>query len=159
MTARRVSVVLPTCERPASLRRALNSIRSVEGDDLQFEVIIADNGPSEETRRIATEFGAKYLVVDEKGPSPARNAAMFTATGDYIAFLDDDDAWLPTHIRPHLKLFEAACLAQWCGEDGSGLAFLDLAPVDVYALAKFIRHASRSTQRIPTDAILRPPAT
>src|SRR5436305_13700973 len=59
---------------------------------------------------------------------------------------------------PHLKLFESACIAQWSGEDGTGLAFEGLSAVDTYALAKFIRHASRITQRLPTEAILRPPA-
>ena len=106
MSARRVSVIVPTCDRPKSLRRALESIRKLEGADLSFEILIADNGSCKETRTIADEFGAVYLHVERKGPSEARNAAMFVATGDYLAFLDDDDAWLEGHIRPHLQLFE-----------------------------------------------------
>src|SRR5262249_39031092 len=38
--------------------------------------------------------------------SEARNAGMFAATGEFIAFLDDDDAWLPGHLVPHLKMLD-----------------------------------------------------
>lgn len=107
MTARRVSVVVPTCNRPGPLRRALASIRALEGRDIQLQIIVADNGACPETRTAAAEFGARYLTVEQKGPSAARNAAMFAANGDYIAFLDDDDAWTEGHLRQHLDLFEA----------------------------------------------------
>lgn len=106
MNARRVSVVVPTCDRPKSLRRALESIRALDGPDLAFEILVADNGKCNETRKVADQFGAVYLTVARKGPSEARNAAMSAATGDYIAFLDDDDVFLEGHIRPHLQLFE-----------------------------------------------------
>ncbi len=107
MSARRVSVVVPTCNRPGPLRRALASIRVVEGPDVRIEILVADNGKCPETKTAAAEYGAKYLTVEKKGPSAARNAAMFAATGDYIAFLDDDDAWTDKHLRKHLDLFEA----------------------------------------------------
>lgn len=107
MTARRVSVVVPTCDRPGPLRRALASIRALEGRDIQLEIIVADNGACPDTRTAAAEFRARYLTVEQKGPSAARNGAMSAATGDYIAFLDDDDAWTGGHLRQHLDLFEA----------------------------------------------------
>jgi hypothetical protein len=59
---------------------------------------------------------------------------------------------------PHVPHFEAACVARWHTAEGSGLQFESLRAVDTYALARFIRHASRPTSRLPTDAILRPPA-
>ncbi len=106
MSAHRVSVVVPTCDRTPQLRRALESIRAIEAPDVRFQIIVADNGACPQAKTAAAEFGAIYVKVDQKGPSAARNAAMFEANGDYIAFLDDDDAWQPGHIRPHLKLFE-----------------------------------------------------
>jgi len=60
---------------------------------------------------------------------------------------------------PHLELFDVRCVSRWHDASGTGLAFEALRPIDTYMLAKFIRHASRSTQRIPTDAIPRRPAT
>jgi glycosyltransferase involved in cell wall biosynthesis len=101
-----VSVVVPTCNRAKKLRKALTSIRAVEGPDLSFEIIIGDNGDCPETPALAAAFGAIHVRSDVPGASASRNAAMALATGDYIAFLDDDDAWLPAHIRPHLALLE-----------------------------------------------------
>ena len=60
---------------------------------------------------------------------------------------------------PHLGPIEVVCSSQWHCQDGSGLRFEDLHPITMHALARFIRHASRSTKPFPTDAVLRPPAT
>lgn len=95
---------MPTCNRAEKLRRALASIRAVEGPDLSFEIIVGDNGDCPETPAVASEYGALHTRATTKGASASRNAAMALATGDYIAFLDDDDAWLAGHIRPHLAL-------------------------------------------------------
>lgn len=105
-SARRVSVVVPTCNRADKLRRALASIRAVEGADLSFEIIIGDNGACPETPVVAAEFGALHTRATVRGASASRNAALALATGDYIAFLDDDDAWLDGHIRPHLAMLD-----------------------------------------------------
>src|ERR1700754_952847 len=106
MAVRRVSVVVPTCNRTASLRKALASIRAVETPELELEILVADNGASPDTKTVADEFKAVYLKVEPKGPSEARNAGMFAATGEFIAFLDDDDVWLPGHLVPHLKMLD-----------------------------------------------------
>jgi glycosyltransferase involved in cell wall biosynthesis len=100
-------VVVPTCDRTSSLRKALASIRAVETPELQFEIIVADNGIGADTKKVADDFKAVYLKVEPKGPSEARNAAMLAATGEFIAFLDDDDAWLPGHIAPHIAMLDA----------------------------------------------------
>jgi glycosyltransferase involved in cell wall biosynthesis len=108
MTApRRVSVVVPTRDRQALLRVALASIRALEAADVSFEILVGDNGLSDETKRIAEEFGAKYLPVTEHGAGAARNAGLRAATGDYLAFLDDDDAWMIGHLRPQLDMLDA----------------------------------------------------
>lgn len=97
---------MPTCNRSEQLGRALASIRAVEGPDLCFEIFVGDNGACPDTPRIAAEYGAIHVRATVKGASGSRNAAMALATGDYIAFLDDDDAWLPGHVRPHLALLD-----------------------------------------------------
>jgi len=104
---RRVSVVVPTCDRPVMLEAALASIRALEADDLAFEILVGDNGKSEITRAVAERYGAIYMPVDERGASAARNAGLRAATSPIIAFLDDDDVWLPGHIRPHLAALDA----------------------------------------------------
>jgi glycosyltransferase involved in cell wall biosynthesis len=105
-TARRVSVIVPTRNRPEQLRRALQSVRALEAADVTFEIIVGDNGDCSETPRVAAAFGALHTRTAILGASAARNAALALATGDFIAFLDDDDAWLPGHIRPHLDLLD-----------------------------------------------------
>jgi glycosyltransferase involved in cell wall biosynthesis len=106
-TQRKVSVIVPTCDRPALLRGALASIRALEGPDLIFEILVGDNGVAPETPAIAEEFGAIYLKASTRGPSAARNVCLRAATGDYFAFLDDDDVWLPGHLRPHMALLDS----------------------------------------------------
>jgi glycosyltransferase involved in cell wall biosynthesis len=103
----KVSVVVPTCDRPALLRQALASIRALEGADLTFEILVGDNGSGSETRAVVEEFGAVYLKATTRGPSAARNVGLRAATGDYIAFLDDDDVWLPKNVRPHIACLES----------------------------------------------------
>lgn len=109
MTAapRRISVVVPTCNRPALLREALASIRALEGPEYAFEILVGDNGIEPETRAAADEFGAVYIKVDRTGAGAARNAGLHAATGDYLAFLDDDDVWLPTHLKRHFEILDA----------------------------------------------------
>jgi len=106
---RRISVVVPTFDRLAMLREALASIRDVESSGVQaeFEIVVGDNGLKEETRRLCLEYGAVYVPAHGRGASYARNAAMGAASGDFIAFLDDDDVWLRGHIEPHLAYLDA----------------------------------------------------
>jgi glycosyltransferase involved in cell wall biosynthesis len=104
---RRISVVVPTCNRPEYLRQALASIRALEGDAYSFEILVGDNGSAPATRDVADEFGAVYIKVERTGAGAARNAGLSAATGDYIAFLDDDDVWLPTHLRRHFEILDA----------------------------------------------------
>lgn len=104
---RRVSVVVPTFNRPALLRTALASIRAIEGPDLTFQILVGDNGSAPETAAVAAEFGALYMRVSQRGAGAARNACLRVADGDFIAFLDDDDAWLPSNIRAQIEVLDA----------------------------------------------------
>jgi glycosyltransferase involved in cell wall biosynthesis len=104
---RRVSVIVPTRDRPAMLRQALASIRALEGPDISFEILVGDNGQDSQTRNVAEEFGAVYIPVLTKGAGAARNAGLRAATGEFIAFLDDDDVWLPDHIRPQIVMLDS----------------------------------------------------
>jgi glycosyltransferase involved in cell wall biosynthesis len=105
--ARRISVVVPTNNRPALLREALASIRAAEAEDLQIEIFVGDNGDNPETAAVAAAFNARHLATRAPGPSGGRNVCLEAARGEYIAFLDDDDVWLPGHLRPHLALLDA----------------------------------------------------
>lgn len=106
MSPRRVSVIVPTRDRPAMLAQALESIRKLEGEDLSFEILVGDNGSAPETAAVAARYGATYVKVARNGAGAARNAGLEAASGDFIAFLDDDDVWMPGNIRAQLAALE-----------------------------------------------------
>src|SRR5947209_8097109 len=89
----RVSVIVPTKDRSGLLRQALASVRALEGPDLAIELIVADNGSTDDTAAVAHEFGARLVRTLTPGAAAARNAGLRVATGEYLAFLDDDDVW------------------------------------------------------------------
>lgn len=102
-----VSVIVATRNRPAMLREALASIRALEGPDLTFEILVGDNGSAPETADVVAEFGGVYAHTETDGCPAARNLALRRMTGDFVAFLDDDDVWTCDNIRPHLALMDA----------------------------------------------------
>ncbi|MEQ9505751.1 MAG: glycosyltransferase family 2 protein [Hyphomonas sp.] len=104
---RRVSVIIPTHNRSQLLREALASIRAIEGPDLVFEILIGNNGTDPQTEEVAAEFGALHFKTEVKGSSASRNLGLTHATGEFLAFIDDDDVWLPESIRPQIALLDA----------------------------------------------------
>lgn len=105
--ARVVSVIVPTKQRPDLLREALSSIRAIEGPDLQFEILVGDNGQLAENKAIAQEFGCLYFSIDRDGAAAARNLGLARVSGDFVAFLDDDDLWTQDAVRPHVAIMDA----------------------------------------------------
>jgi len=95
-----VSVVIPAYNAAAYLPATLQSIRD---QSLQpAEIIVVDDGSTDDTVRIAESFGARVLSIANGGPSAARNVGMRSATGTYIAFLDADDLWAPDKLERQL---------------------------------------------------------
>ncbi len=90
----RVSVIIPTCNRPGRLPQAVASARAA-GHDL--EIIVIDDASTDETASVCQRLGGiRYVRVDRnQGVAGARNLGIFESTAPYIAFLDDDDLRLP----------------------------------------------------------------
>lgn len=131
MGGARVSVIVPTHDRSDWLRQSLTSVRALDGPDLDFDIIVADDAMGSSTELIAREFGARVVRPAGRGAAAARNAGLRAATGEFLAFLDDDDVWLPTHLRPHIALMRAnpqiqAVVSQVRNADP---ALIDLGPV------------------------------
>ncbi|MFI6781545.1 glycosyltransferase family 2 protein [Micromonospora sp. NPDC050276] len=100
-----VSVIIPTRDRPATLRWALRSVVDQHVDGV--EVLVVNDGSADVTA-VAAEFGARVVAHEPgRGPSAARNAAIAQARGRYTAFLDDDDLYLDGHLRAALDRLES----------------------------------------------------
>jgi glycosyltransferase involved in cell wall biosynthesis len=116
----RVSVVVATKNRSALLSEAIRSIQALQGPDLDLEILVVDNGSTDDTPEVACSLGLELLHcghTSPPGPAAVRNVGIRAATGDYVAFLDDDDLYLPEHIRPQVALLEQrpelmACVGQ-----------------------------------------------
>ena len=85
-----ISVVIPTRNRAAYLRDALEAIRDGEFQD--FEVWVVDQSDGDDTQHLVREFDSRmrYLRIDRRGACPARNIGAASARADLIAFTDDD---------------------------------------------------------------------
>lgn len=89
-----VSVVIPTCRRPDDLERCVRSVLATDYPDLQ--VLVVDNAPDDPrtAARVTAVFAAdarvQYLAEPVPGASRARNRGVHAATGEVVAFLDDD---------------------------------------------------------------------
>ena len=101
----RVSVVIPTYRRPDLLRRCLTRLSEQVFDPAEYEVVVADDAASEQTRRQVAEFAAgtaaavRYVAVTGRhGPAAARNAGWRGARGEVVAFTDDDTLPEPTWL-------------------------------------------------------------
>jgi glycosyltransferase involved in cell wall biosynthesis len=96
-----VSIVLPTFNRLQYLRPAVDSVFAQTFTD--WELIVADDGSEEETAAylavLTNPPKVKVLRLAHTGnPGAVRNAACRVARGEYIAFLDSDDVWLPEKL-------------------------------------------------------------
>lgn len=100
-----VSVIIPTRDRPAPLRCALQSVAEQHVDGV--EMLVANDGSTDVTS-IAAAFGARVVPHEPgRGPSAARNAAIEQSRGRFTAFLDDDDLYLDGHLRATLDRLES----------------------------------------------------
>ena len=88
----KISVVIPTYNRYEFLKRALHSV--YDQTHSPFEVIVIDDGSTDETQQIVQDFpNIKYFYQENAGVSSARNLGIKKSASDWIAFLDSDDEW------------------------------------------------------------------
>ncbi len=99
-----ISVIIPTYNRAACLARALDSV--LAQSHAPHEIIVVDDGSTDGTRAMveALDGAIHYLHQDNQGVSAARNAGIRRATGQWLAFLDSDDEWLPEKLERQLAL-------------------------------------------------------
>ncbi|MFH2069020.1 MAG: glycosyltransferase [Candidatus Omnitrophota bacterium] len=98
-----VSVIIPTLNREKYIRQCIESVLSQ--DYLNLEVIVVDNGSTDNTEEILKSFGGriKFLKEEKRGISAARNKGLRESQGEFIGLLDSDDFYLPGKISLSIK--------------------------------------------------------
>ncbi len=124
----KVSVIIPTYNRPYLLRRALASVAAQTFKN--FEILVVQNGEFHQSESVVEGFRRmglpiRYLYEKKANAANARNIGILNAKGEYIAFLDDDDEWLPSKLERQVRVFDenrelglVACRGLWMDESG-----------------------------------------
>lgn len=99
----KVSVIIPTFNRSELIGRAIKSVLAQTRQP--NEIILVDDGSTDETRTLIHQNFpmVKYFRQRNNGVSSARNAGIRMANGDWIAFLDSDDEWLPKKLAEQMN--------------------------------------------------------
>jgi teichuronic acid biosynthesis glycosyltransferase TuaG len=104
------SVIIPVYNAEAYIQRTLESVFAQSFRD--FEVIVVDDGSTDRTADRVQTFshhpGLRYVYQDNAGPAAARNTGLMLAEGQFIAFLDSDDLWLPRKLEAHWERLQAS---------------------------------------------------
>lgn len=98
-----ISVVIPVRNRPEGIRRAIEGVFACGYDRSAFELIVIDNGSTDETARVAAEAGARVIHEPIPNRCRARNRGAEAASGKWLAFIDSDCVpepnWLSALLR------------------------------------------------------------
>lgn len=98
-----VSVIIPTHNRRELLLEAVESVLAQRA--CAFELIVVDDGSSDGTESALVRLASQlcYVRQEHRGVSAARNAGARLARGEWVAFLDSDDLWLPNKLAAQLE--------------------------------------------------------
>lgn len=132
----RVSVVIPFHNRIPWVAEALQSVFDQTYTD--YEVILVNNGSTDDLAALEPmleDTRVRYVPQENRGSSGARNRGISLARGDYIAFLDSDDLWLPsklekqiTYMEQHPNILMSHTSFYWIDRDGE---FIGEVPADM----------------------------
>jgi glycosyltransferase involved in cell wall biosynthesis len=100
-----ISCIVPVYNGARYLPEALDSIAAQTYRPV--EIIVVDDGSTDDSARIAQQYGAQIRLHSQAnaGPATARNHGTRLATGEFLAFLDADDLWHPTKLEEQMARF------------------------------------------------------
>jgi len=112
----KISVVIVTYNRPEFVSSAIKSV--LDQTYQNFEIIVVDNGVEKSAEKIVNSFDEsqiRYLPqIKNTGCSGGKNIGMENMRGEFVAFLDDDDIWLPEKLKLQIDAFEKNPEAGFC---------------------------------------------
>jgi len=104
----KISVIIPTKNRAHYVSSAVQSVLGQTFGD--FEVLIVDGASTDNTREVVSKFHDERIRYirerKDRGASASRNTGISQSRGKFIAFLDDDDLWVPSKLSKQLNLFD-----------------------------------------------------
>jgi glycosyltransferase involved in cell wall biosynthesis len=100
-----ITAVIPTFNRAQYVGEAIDSI--LAQTQPVSEIIVVDDGSTDDTAEIIKKYGPAIRCISQqnRGPAAARNRGIREARGDFVAFLDSDDLWVPKKIELQLDFF------------------------------------------------------
>ncbi len=119
----KVSTIVAVYNGAATVDRALRSIFAQTFTD--NEVVVVNDGSTDDTASVLSRYGDRIRVITQpnRGVAAARNAGVRASRGDYVAFLDDDDEWMPEKL--------ARCVAAIEQDKNCVLVYTDLLKVNL----------------------------
>ncbi len=102
-----ISIIIPVFNRPKLLTEALNSVLKQKEISEGLEIIVVDDGSTDKTEEVLTGLPGKIICIrqEHSGVSAARNRGIAQSRGEWIAFLDSDDLWLPGKLSAQMQFF------------------------------------------------------
>jgi glycosyltransferase involved in cell wall biosynthesis len=141
----RVSVVIPVFNSAATIERAVASVLAQRFDG-EVEVIVVNDGSTDGSAETLRGFGDRIRMIEQanRGAAAARNAGVAVAQGEYLAFLDADDEWLPEKLAETVPLLER--------NPATALVFSDAIPIDANGAPVGESYVTRDRAHAPTMA-------
>lgn len=117
-----VSVIIPNYNYARYVREAVDSVLAQTYPNI--EIIVVDDGSKDESKEILQNYGDKIKLIFQKnqGVSAARNNGIRQSKGEFIAFLDADDAWLPQKVEKQVERF--------LSDDSCGMVHVGVQDID-----------------------------
>ncbi len=117
--SRAISVIVPAFNRAGVIPRAIESAlaQQLPGADWAIEVIVVDDGSSDDLRGALHPFGNRVSLIrhaQNRGAAAARNTGIAAACGEFVAFLDSDDTWLPGKLARQIEAMQSRGWAASC---------------------------------------------
>ncbi|MFC1739382.1 glycosyltransferase family 2 protein [Planctomycetota bacterium] len=112
-----ISAIIPAFNAGRFINRTIDSILTQTYRD--YEIIVVDDGSTDDTADIVKNYGDKvtYIYQDNSGDGAARNTGIAAAKGDWTAFLDHDDEWLPKKLFMQMEVLQRNPTLRWCGSN------------------------------------------
>jgi glycosyltransferase involved in cell wall biosynthesis len=157
----RVSVITPVYNGARTIARAIDSVLGQSFRD--FEIIIVDDGSTDGTAEIVEGYGGRIMLRRESHAqqAAARNLAVKTSHGEYLAFLDADDSWLPDKLARCVEALDRdrGCLMVYSnmiavGSDGADLS-IEMIPSPVAHAPSMDDLLTRLWPIVPSTVVIR----